>query len=130
MAKSEKRELGEKSRAGKMISEYIRALGSELTEVVLDDSPENPGPPRLVTKAEALARFVWSKALPSTKRSNDGTVETIEPNLDYVKMVFDRCDGKPGTGKDEDVGHESIPDKISRLSAKRLNGIADKIADD
>jgi hypothetical protein len=125
--KDPKRELGEKCRSGRLISEYIRAIGSELTETVLDDSPECPGPPRLVSKAEALARHVWRKALPH--RDDEGQLQ--QPDLDYVKMVFDRADGRPVAPKDGNPDqNESIPDKIARLSVGRLNGFAEEAVEE
>jgi len=116
------REVGEKQRAGRALSELIRAIGQEQTEVVLDDGPK-PGPPRIISKAESLARHIWRKALPSV--SDDGVQH--EPDLDYVKIVLDRSDGKPGTPKqvDDDTGRESVPDKISRMNQERLNAMAE-----
>lgn len=118
------REVGEKQRAGRALSELIRAIGQERTEVVLDDGP-TPGPPRIISKAESMARWIWRKALPHV--SDDGTHH--EPELEYIKIVLDRSDGKPGTPKymDEDTGRESVPDRISRMNQERLNAMADSI---
>jgi hypothetical protein len=120
-------ELGQKQRSGRMLSEYIRAIGSEISEVILDDGP-SPGPPRLVSKAEAMARHIWKKALPST----DDEGNKLEPDLDYIKIVLDRSDGKPGvTEKEaEDSGKESVPDRISRMNQERLNKLAEKAMGD
>ena len=117
------RELGKKQRAGRALSEMLRAIGTELSEVVLDDGP-TPGPPRIISKAEALARHIWKRAL----RHKDDEGNTIEPDLDYVKIALDRIDGRPGTGdkKDERKG-ETLPDKISRMNAERLNALADDV---
>jgi len=121
-------ERGEKSRAGKMLSEYIRGIGQECSEVILDDGP-CPGPPRLVSKAEAMARHIWKKALPHT----DDEGNKHEPDLDYIKIVLDRSDGKPGTqNKDDDPsdGRETVPDRISRMNADRLNKLAEEVTGD
>ena len=121
------RELGNKQRAGKALSELIRSVGTELTEVVQDTSAGVPGPPRIISKAEALARQCWERALPST--DEDGTV--TPGSIDYVKIVLDRSDGKPGSndGKADD-GKESVPDRISRLNKDRLNTMAGDVAGD
>lgn len=120
------REAGEKQRAGKALSELIRAIGQEVTEVVCD-SGQAPGPPRIISKAEAMARHIWKKALPHC--GDDGVCHG--PAIEYVKIVLDRSDGKPGTPKDvdADTGRESVPDKISRLNADRLNAMADEVVD-
>jgi hypothetical protein len=121
------REVGEKQRAGRALSELIRAIGQEQTEVVLDDGPR-PGPPRIISKAESMARFIWFKALPHV--GDDGV--TYEPNIDYVKIILDRSDGKPGTPRqvDDDTGRESVPDRISRLNKERLNSLAADVTGD
>jgi len=121
------RELGKKQRAGRALSEMLRAIGTEMTEVVLDDGP-TPGPPRIISKAEALARHIWKRAL----RHKDDEGNTIEPDLDYVKIALDRIDGKPKAGEKEDPGTkgESLPDKISRMNTLRINDIADDVVND
>jgi hypothetical protein len=119
------RELGSKRRAGVALSELIRAIGTERTEVVLDDGPK-PGPPRIISKAESMARFIWSRALP---RRDDQGVEH-EPELDYIRIVLDRAEGKPGVaGKDIEEKKESVPDRISRLNQERLNSMADEVTE-
>lgn len=71
-----------------------------------------------------MARYVWSQALPA--RLDNG--EIMEPNLDYIKIVLDRSDGKPGSGdKSDGVEKESVPDKISRTNKERLNTMANSI---
>ena len=121
------RELGNKQRAGKALSELIRSVGTELTEVVQDTSAGVPGPPRIISKAEALARQCWAMALPTT--DEDGTV--TPGSIDYVKIVLDRSDGKPGSNDTKaDDGKESVPDKISRLNTDRLNTMAGDVIRD
>lgn len=121
-------ERGQKSRAGKMLSEYIRGIGQDVTEVILDDGP-SPGPPRLVSKAEAMARYIWKMALPH--KDDDGV--TRDPDLNYIRIILDRTEGKPGVvaaDTDENGGKESVPDRISRMNADRLNRIAGEVTGD
>lgn len=119
------RELGEKQRAGRALSEMIRAIGTEQTEVVLDDGPK-PGPPRIISKAESMARFIWRKALPH--KGDNG--EEHEPELDYIRIVLDRAEGKPGVaGKDIEEKKESVPARISRMNTERLNSMADEVTE-
>jgi hypothetical protein len=116
-------ELGKKSRAGTLLSGYLRAIGTEATEVIDDEVPRGcrKGPPKLVSKAERLARYIWHKALP---RTDDGGV-THEPDIRYVQIVLERVEGKAGTVEAEkESGRESVPDKVSRLGVERLNRMA------
>jgi len=116
-------ERGHKQRAGRVLSEYLRAVAQEITEVVPDDRP-NPGPPKLMSKAERLARWLWQKALPH--KGNDG--EIVEPNLDVVKLVLDRVEGKPGIqGEEKESERETVPQKISRMNVDRLNAMAEEL---
>ena len=118
-------QLGQKTRAGQLLSGYLRAIGTEIDQVIIEDVPEGcpPGMPRLVSKAEALARHIWKRALPS--RSDDGTEH--EPDLNYVRIVLERVEGKAGTMETEKGdSRESVPDKVSRLGVDRLNRIAEE----
>jgi len=118
------RELGSKQRAGRALSELIRSVGTELTEILQDTSTSVPGPPRIISKAEALARHCWERALPS--KDEDGN--TVAGSVDFIKLVFDRSDGRPGSGTDDvDDGKESVPDRISRLNKERLNAMAEDV---
>jgi hypothetical protein len=117
-------ERGQKQRSGRMLSEYLRAIGQECTEVVIPDSPAGcPAEmPRLVSKAEAMARWLWRRALAS--KADDGTY--VPPDLDVVKIVLDRCEGKPGVqGEEKADGRETVPDKVSRMNRDRLNAMAE-----
>jgi len=118
-------ERGQKQRAGRLLSEYLRAVAQEVDQVIVEDSMPGcpPGMPRLVSKAEALARWLWSRALVH----KDSVGNPIPPDLDVVKIVLDRCEGKPGTGADDPAdGRETVPDKISRMNAERVNRIAEE----
>jgi hypothetical protein len=119
-------ELGQKQRAGALLSGYLRAIGTEVTEVMQDDAPKGcpVGPPRLMSKAERLARHIWEQALPRT--GPDGAVHA--PTFEYVKLVLDRVEGKAGTMEQEkDSGRESVPDKISRINTERVNKISAEV---
>lgn len=110
-------ERGQKQRAGKLISEYLRAIGQEVTEIVAIPDPDPAKPPesRLVSKAEALARHLWDQA----NRVHD---------VDAIRMVLDRCDGKPSVDTDDGrEKRESIPDRISRINAERVNQITEEV---
>jgi hypothetical protein len=116
-------QLGSKQRAGQLLSGYLRAIGTETTEVITEDVPKGcaPGMPKLVSKAEALARWLWSKALPHT--DDEGAV--IPPDLRVVQIVLERVEGKAGTVEQEkDDTRETVPDRVSRMSVDRLNTIA------
>jgi hypothetical protein len=116
---------GQKQRSGKLLSEYLRAVAQEIDQVIVEDVPPGcaPAMPRLVSKAEALARWLWKRSLPS--KDDEGNY--MPPDLDIVKIVLDRCEGKPGIqgNDDSERAKESVPDKVSRMNAERLNQMAE-----
>ncbi len=78
----------------------------------------------MVSKAEALARWLWSKALPHI----DDEGNTVPPDLRVVQIVMDRVEGRAGIIEQEKAGTgESVPDKISRINADRINRISAEV---
>lgn len=119
-------QLGQKARAGQLLSSYLRAIGTEVDQVVTEDTlpGERPGMPKLVSKAEALARHIWKMALPY--KDSAGLVHP--PSLDYVKIVLERVEGKAGVVETEKADtRETVPDRISRLGVERLNKMAHEV---
>jgi len=107
---------GKKSVVGQIFSEYLRGIGTEVTElcdVTVDpDTKER----RLVSKAEALARDIWNEALNG---------EDARLRLDYRKMIIERTEGKVAAqGKDDGPIVMDVPDRISELNRDRVNNLA------
>jgi len=113
MAKSKRQttEIGEKVRAGLLVSNYIRAIGDERTEVATVYSKDG-AKPKLMSKAEQLARDIWKQALEA---------EDDKLKLEYRKLVLDRIEGKAGAQESNLPQRPSIPDKISEKGKDRLN---------
>jgi hypothetical protein len=113
-------ELGQKQRAGRLLSEYIRAIGDERVELV--DVPVGPDKVehRLVSRAEKMARDIW-------KEANEGTDDKLK--LEYRKLIIDRIEGKTGTGlTGADIEHpgRNVPDRVSDINRDRINKLAKK----
>lgn len=119
MVKDPLLELGKKHRSGTVLSNYIRAIATEKTErvdvIISADKVEK----KLVSKAEAMARDIWKKALESPDSKE---------MLEYRKLILDRAEGKPNVhGSDEEKQKRaSIPDKISEINKHRLNRYAEE----
>lgn len=116
-------ELGSKTRAGQLISSYLRGIGSEKTELIVNPTTGNT---EVVSKAEALARKIWLKAMGFVfDEETNKYVETGEINLDYVKLVLDRAEGKVGVQSDDPNEHRmSAADRVSQANKDRLNALA------
>jgi len=120
MSKKEKEnkqllEAGQKSRAGRLFSEYLRGIGNEKTEVTTIFTDPDTGEKRIISKAEMLMRYIWEQAL-------DGSDE--KARLEYIKLILDRCEGKTGVQESNLPKRPSIPDKVSKKGKDRLNRIA------
>jgi len=122
MAKSKENEsmleLGQKQRAGRLLSEYIRAVGDEKTEVMdIAISPDEVKH-KIVSKAEKLARDIWKEA---------DSCSDAKLKLEYRKLIIDRIEGKVGTGlTGADIDHpgRNVPDRVSDVNRDRLNKLA------
>ena len=87
-------ERGLRTRAGKLLSSYIRQIAEEETEVIKDPKT---GDDRMATKAEALARLIWKKALGWTEVSTvkGELIETsYHPDKALMGLLFDRIEGR------------------------------------
>ncbi len=114
------KERGHKTRAGKLLSGYIRLIAEEVTEMVSD--PET-GEDRMATKAEGLARLMWKKAL-GYKEVNIVGGEPVETTYHADKfmmgMLFDRMEGRaPVTVGDSD-GKMTTAERVSEQGKKRI----------
>lgn len=126
MAKSrenkEKLELGQKIRAGLIISKYLRAILCEETEVMDVEVSPDKVEHRIVSKAERIAREMVKEAM------EGGDAKT---KFEYRKLVIERADGKAGIIPEAlEDDRRSIPDKISEMNKRRVNAIAEEAAEE
>ena len=108
-------------KANKLVSQFIRKIATEETEFLKGQD----GDDSLVTKAEALARLIWKKALGYTDVRIDSSGETEishEPDKGYVNLLIDRLEGtaRPVVG---DSGKRTTAQKVNDEGKKRINGI-------
>ncbi len=114
--------IGDKQRAGRLLSEHLRKIAQEETEFV-----KHPDGDRMVTKAEALARLMFKLALGWEEiiyKKGDEKVTKIKihnPSAGMMALIWDRIEGKSvplvGDGKQG----RTLPNKVSEESKNRLN---------
>jgi len=114
---------GIKTKAGMLLSGFIKDIAKEQTEFVKDDD----GDDRMASKAEALARKIWKLALGynETIKLAGGTekAKTHGPNSTYVGIILDRMEGRaPLLAGDKD-GSISIADRVSKEGVNRINTV-------
>lgn len=114
--------LAVKIKAGMMLSKYIKAIADEVTEMVKD--PQT-GEDRMATKAEALARLIWTGALGFTEIDIKTGKEIIrKPDKTFIGIVLDRVEGRvvPVADKDKDK-KASLADRVGDQAKRRLNSL-------
>lgn len=115
-------ELGRKSRSGQVLSQYIRAMASEKTELIIDP---DTGKSKVVSKGEALARKVWLTALGYVFDPDTETYrETGELHLEWVKVLLDRSEGRVAAGSDDPNDKRvTAAERVSDVNKSRLNAL-------
>lgn len=118
-------ELGQKSRAGRVLSEYLRAISVEKTETIINPITCKT---EIVSKGEAIARQIWDKAFGRhTRLTDDGRLEVIETgiDIDWVKLLLERIEGRVGIDQNASESHKpTAAEKVSEINRRRLNKIA------
>jgi hypothetical protein len=101
----------------KLITDFVRTIASEVTEV----GPDNE---TMVTKAEKLARIIWTKALGTGEPTlKAGKLYHPSPDMEAMKIILDRIDGKVLNTDEIKQRDESIPDRISKIGRDKINDI-------
>lgn len=128
MAKENKEltELGKKQRAGRVLSEYLRGIATEKTETVIDPITCKVV---IVSKAEALARKLWDRAMGRRLREDPetGQMKLTEGDidLDCAKLLLERMEGKTGVNSEAaEATRTTAADKVSEINKRRINMLA------
>jgi len=114
---------GIKTKAGKLLSQFLKEIAQEKTELVKDANNED----QMATKAEALARKIWHMALGWKEvQIEDGKpVEYVyKPDKAMMMLVFDRTEGRVSTSVSG--GQKlSTAKRVTEQSKKRLNELVE-----
>jgi len=128
----EKSEHGKKVIAGKLLSKFIKEIASEVHDDPIIKARGEEAV--MLTKAEALARYMWKAAL-GWEESVDVLdkqgkkigirPEVHKPDKTFIGMIWDRMEGRAAmidakSGSDK----ASLADRVSEQGKKRLDQIA------
>ena len=109
--------LGQKSRAGRLLSHHLRLIAQEATE--MNDEGE------LISKSESLARTMFKLALGSKEVDAKSGEEIVTvPDRGMIALIWDRIEGKAAPTDATDDKKMTLPKKVSAENKKRLNSIA------
>lgn len=121
--KSPKTDRGKLQKAGMLLSQFIRSIALEKTELVKIN-----GEDQIASKAEALARLVWKKALGYTEQvAEEGGLVDIKhaPDRTMIALLWDRMEGRAPLMNPDKKDRRSIADRVSEQGKKRSNKIAE-----
>ena len=120
MNKEKKPDRGHAIKAGQLLSKWLRQIAEEPTELIKNEDNEF----ETVTKAEAVARLIWKKALGWVEEETDdkGIVTKIyhAPDRAMISMIFDRIEGRAPVSTDVGKKKRAIADKVSEQGTKRI----------
>jgi len=117
--------IGDKAHAGRMLSEFLRRIAQEKTEVT-DGTALEDGV--MITKAEAMARQMFKIALgyEEVTANKAGVLITkkIKPSAGMMALIFDRMEGRAAPTNLNEDKKRTLPKKVSDENKKRLNDLA------
>jgi hypothetical protein len=112
--------LGDKMRAGTLLSSFLRKIAQEATEFVADPNQGD----YMATKAEALARLMWKMALGYKEEDvKTGKTTIIHPDKGMISLIWDRVEGRAAISGDLGASKRTVADRISEQSKDRLNSL-------
>lgn len=119
-----KEERAKRTKAGQLLSKFIKEIATEETEVKVE------GDPQMITKAEALVRIIWKNALGYTEvimeHDGDKLIERkhiVKPNPAYINLIYDRMEGKAGIVGEANKRPQTIADKVGEAGKARINDV-------
>lgn len=106
-----------KSRAGKLLTRFLEVIAEEETECIQDADGEN----KMVTKAEALARIIWKRALGYTEHDVKNDIDIVhQPEQSKISTIFDRIEGKAPVAGEDTKDKITAAARVTELGKKRI----------
>lgn len=124
MGKKKKPDHGIRTKAGQLLSQFVRSIALEQTELIKVTDGED----RMASKAEALARLMWQRALGYVEQrvEKGALVSTVHPpDKMLMGMIFDRMEGRAPLMNPDKKDRRTIADRVSEQGKKRSNKIAE-----
>ena len=128
---TEKSEHGKKVAAGKLLSKFIREIAEEIHDNPLVKAIGEEAV--MVTKAEALARYMWKAALGYSEDVNvldkagkktGIRPEYHRPDKTFIGMIWDRMEGRAAMIDAKSSSDKAkLSDRVSEQGKKRLGQI-------
>lgn len=112
--------IGDKSRAGRILSQYLRKIAQEETEMI-----KGPDSDKMGTKAEAMARLMFKIALGYEEYDIKTEKTTIhKPSAGMIALIWDRIEGRAAAANENLDKRRTLPKKVSDENKRRMNKLA------
>lgn len=112
--------IGDKAHAGRLLSEFMRRIAQEKTELVSIDGGDT-----LISKGEAMVRNMFKIANGYTEHDVKKNKDIVyKPNAGMIALIFDRMEGRAAPTNLNDEKKRTLPKKVSDENKKRLNKLA------
>lgn len=110
--------MSNKTKAGRLLSRYIREIADEAVIPMNDAGAE--GGVRMATRAEALARNLWKMA-EGYEEIIDGKKKVHVPDKHIIALLLDRMEGRVPTIDAKDRKPKaSVAERVGEQSRNRL----------
>ncbi|HDY86802.1 MAG TPA: hypothetical protein ENH82_01660 [bacterium] len=109
---------GIKTRAGQLLSAFLRNVAEEKTELIKEAGEED----RIASKAEAMARLMWKFALGFNEVDvKTGKIVAYKPDKAMIALIYDRVEGRSPVAIKEDDGKLTVSERVSEQGKKRIS---------
>lgn len=110
--------MAAKKYSARQLTKFLRELAEEMH--TMGDAGE------MVTKAEALARLLWDKALGYKHRDpKTGETKWYKPESWAIQLIYERMEGKAPVTMEPETSRITAAQKIGDLARNRLNSEAE-----
>jgi hypothetical protein len=118
---------GNKIKAGQLLSRFLRQTADEVTELDRKD-----GEDVLISKAEKMARIMWSEALGYVEVEVGKKGERIEhvhkPDKTMIALIYERIEGRAPLAQ-EGSGKQEISDRVDEQAKNRIEAAGNESVD-
>jgi hypothetical protein len=98
------------------ITKHLRELAASLSDQIDDQG-------HALTKAQALAKVIWERALGWTEILDAGAEKKHPPEPWAISLIYDRTEGRCPTALDVGSNKGTVADRVSDLGRTKINDL-------
>jgi hypothetical protein len=106
-----------------ILTRHLKELAEQLSDRLGDDG-------NALTRAAALARVIWDRAIGYTEHGDGGADVEHKPEPWAVGLIYERLEGRCPTAEDVGAHKGTVSDRISDLSKSKVNALTEAPPED